>query len=68
MGLNPFDLHALSTPPAFILSQDQTLNKKPNPLRDDLKNERNKRKNKKLNFSLYKISENILQNDCVDHL
>jgi len=26
MGLNPFDLHALSTPPAFILSQDQTLN------------------------------------------
>jgi len=21
----PFDLHALSTPPAFILSQDQTL-------------------------------------------
>ncbi len=23
-----FDLHALSTPPAFILSQDQTLNKK----------------------------------------
>ena len=24
-GLNPLDLHALSTPPAFILSQDQTL-------------------------------------------
>jgi len=23
-----FDLHALSTPPAFILSQDQTLNKR----------------------------------------
>jgi len=23
----PHDLHALSTPPAFILSQDQTLNK-----------------------------------------
>ena len=23
----PFDLHALSTPPAFILSQDQTLKK-----------------------------------------
>jgi hypothetical protein len=23
----PFDLHALDTPPAFILSQDQTLNK-----------------------------------------
>ena len=26
--LTPFDLHVLSTPPAFILSQDQTLNKK----------------------------------------
>jgi len=26
--LRPLDLHALSTPPAFILSQDQTLNKK----------------------------------------
>ena len=26
-SLSPFDLHVLSTPPAFILSQDQTLNK-----------------------------------------
>ena len=26
-GLNPLDLHALSTLPAFILSQDQTLSK-----------------------------------------
>ena len=25
--LSPFDLHVLSTPPAFILSQDQTLHK-----------------------------------------
>ncbi len=25
----PFDLHVLSTPPAFVLSQDQTLHKKP---------------------------------------
>ena len=24
---DPFDLHVLSTPPAFILSQDQTLHK-----------------------------------------
>ena len=24
-GLRPFDLHVLSTPPAFVLSQDQTL-------------------------------------------
>jgi hypothetical protein len=23
--LTPFDLHVLSTPPAFVLSQDQTL-------------------------------------------
>ena len=28
-GLNPLDLHVLGTPPAFILSQDQTLNLKP---------------------------------------
>ena len=26
--ITPFDLHVLSTPPAFILSQDQTLDKK----------------------------------------
>ena len=40
---NPFDLHVLGTPPAFILSQDQTLNKcylknlsiRPNPVMDD---------------------------------
>ena len=25
--MTPFDLHVLSTPPAFILSQDQTLEK-----------------------------------------
>ena len=24
-GISPFDLHVLSTPPAFVLSQDQTL-------------------------------------------
>jgi hypothetical protein len=27
-GLLPFDLHVLSTPPAFVLSQDQTLRRK----------------------------------------
>ena len=27
-NVSPFDLHVLGTPPAFILSQDQTLNKK----------------------------------------
>ena len=26
--ISPFDLHVLSTPPAFVLSQDQTLNLK----------------------------------------
>jgi hypothetical protein len=25
LPLNPFDLHVLSIPPAFVLSQDQTL-------------------------------------------
>jgi hypothetical protein len=29
VGLNPLDLHVLGTPPAFILSQDQTLQLKP---------------------------------------
>ena len=28
-GLSPFDLHALATPPAFVLSQDQTLQLNP---------------------------------------
>ena len=27
VGLNPLDLHVLGTPPTFILSQNQTLNK-----------------------------------------
>ena len=27
----PLDLHVLSTPPAFVLSQDQTLHRKQNP-------------------------------------
>ena len=29
-GASPFDLHVLSTPPAFVLSQDQTLQTKTN--------------------------------------
>ena len=32
-SLRPFDLHVLSTPPAFILSQDQTLCKSLFPLK-----------------------------------
>ncbi len=35
--MSPFDLHVLSTPPAFILSQDQTLMLKYNPLRGSWK-------------------------------
>ena len=27
LGTEPFDLHVLGTPPAFVLSQDQTLHK-----------------------------------------
>ena len=27
LSTSPFDLHVLGTPPAFILSQDQTLHK-----------------------------------------
>ena len=30
--INSLDLHVLGTPPAFVLSQDQTLNKKFNLL------------------------------------
>ena len=32
----PFDLHVLSTPPAFVLSQDQTLHKKSEKESDNL--------------------------------
>ena len=31
-SLSPLDLHVLGTPPAFVLSQDQTLTKKFNHL------------------------------------
>ena len=31
-NVSPFDLHVLSTPPAFVLSQDQTLMFNPSPL------------------------------------
>ena len=40
----PFDLHVLSTPPAFILSQNRTLHKKP-----FMKSQHVTLKNKKLN-------------------
>jgi hypothetical protein len=35
-GLYPFDLHVLSTPPAFVLSQDQTLKSFPEKLKYSL--------------------------------
>ena len=35
--ITPFDLHVLSTPPAFILSQDQTLDKKFNFYKTEIK-------------------------------
>jgi hypothetical protein len=33
-GAFPHDLHVLSTPPAFVLSQDQTLHRKPKNFSD----------------------------------
>ena len=35
-NISPFDLHVLSTPPAFVLSQDQTLMFNPSPVRAHL--------------------------------
>ncbi len=35
-GGSSFDLHVLGTPPAFILSQDQTLRKNVHPKMQDL--------------------------------
>src|SRR4051794_33083880 len=38
-GALPLDLHVLSTPPAFVLSQDQTLRRKTKPPRASPKTE-----------------------------
>ena len=43
----PFDLHVLSTPPAFILSQNRTLHKKPRE-----ENQLNDSQNKKIDDRL----------------
>ena len=40
---SPFDLHVLSTPPAFILSQDQTLRNIYHPFGCKLRNKKNDR-------------------------
>ena len=50
----PFDLHVLSTPPAFVLSQNQTLHKSKTITttkgRNQNKKERSKQKNSKTNI------------------
>src|SRR5215471_18124949 len=38
----PHDLHVLSTPPAFVLSQDQTLQQKPGKIRPGKKTAKSK--------------------------
>lgn len=43
-GAFPFDLHVLSTPPAFVLSQDQTLQTKPSKKKANQRNLTNKQK------------------------
>src|SRR5699024_1302295 len=45
----PFDLHVLSTPPAFILSQDQTLHKKIRRKKPNTKQKRQTTHTKRLN-------------------
>src|SRR6476646_11270630 len=47
-GHFPFDLHVLSTPPAFVLSQDQTLQTKTPPQRRQNSNQRNLTSSEKL--------------------
>jgi hypothetical protein len=37
-GAFPLDLHVLSTPPAFVLSQDQTLHRKLDPTENETSN------------------------------
>ena len=46
VGAFPFDLHVLSTPPAFVLSQDQTL-QKTNKQKITGKKQRNQQNNNK---------------------
>src|SRR6478736_9336159 len=41
----PFDLHVLSTPPAFVLSQNQTLQTKTHPEKSDQATSQNWQKN-----------------------
>ena len=43
-GAFPFDLHVLSTPPAFVLSQDQTLHKNCHQTHGEPENQANKNK------------------------
>ena len=57
----PFDLHVLSTPPAFILSQDQTLHKKIRKKRAVKSPKPDKQKTDKKNS---KVQNNALQATC----
>jgi hypothetical protein len=57
----PFDLHVLSTPPAFVLSQDQTLHKKavksPNLDKQTNHNKQHHKKQHRLNW----LSKNYIK-------
>ena len=46
----PFDLHVLSTPPAFVLSQDQTLQKNKKITGKKQRNQQNKNKQQTQSF------------------
>lgn len=52
---SPFDLHVLSTPPAFVLSQDQTLRECLPVIRFDTRVERNHRRNNPVILSVLAV-------------
>ena len=61
-GAFPFDLHVLSTPPAFVLSQDQTLHKNFQSEESGVKSP-NPTKNKQPAHNNHPKTV-IMQNDC----
>ena len=56
----PFDLHVLSTPPAFVLSQDQTLQKNKQKNKTGKKQRNQQNKNKQQLFMLMFKQQNLL--------
>ena len=54
VGAFPFDLHVLSTPPAFVLSQDQTLQKNKQTKLTGKKQRNQQNKNNKLFMFMFK--------------